>query len=146
DPGFQAAFRAARVEVLSGTVTRLVALTAKAVATLERNLSCDNPAAENRAAVAILEQARSGLDVLDLAAELAGVKRQREEVRRGRGGDGPAGGPPEGGGGAADGGGQPAAGPAAPGPGPADGAGGDAAGPVAGVPAAVFVSPDVAPL
>ena len=84
-PAFQEAYRAARQEVLERTVARLLAVTGQAVATLERNLSCGKPGEQTRAAVAILEHAARGVEVLDLAGQLAALRAEMEAMRHGNG-------------------------------------------------------------
>jgi hypothetical protein len=81
-PGFAAAYRAARQQVLDRTVGRLLSTTDKAVQALDRNLTCGAAHAEIRAAVAVLEHAARGVGLLDLAAEVAAIKRQLEELNR----------------------------------------------------------------
>src|SRR5437016_3716175 len=66
-PAFKRAYAQAREEVLERTVARLLSVTAKAVEALERNLNCNHPGPEIRAAVAILDHALKGSEVLDLA-------------------------------------------------------------------------------
>jgi hypothetical protein len=51
-------------------------LCGQAVETLGRNLACGRPTAENRAAVAILEQATRGVELLDLAARVEALEAQ----------------------------------------------------------------------
>ena len=65
-PAFKRAYAQAREEILERTVVQLLSVTAKAVATLERNLNCEEPGPEIRAAVAILDHALKGSEVLDL--------------------------------------------------------------------------------
>jgi hypothetical protein len=70
-PEFAAEYAAARRLVLEGSVARLLAATGRAVETLERNLDADRPGDQIRAAVAILEHAHKGVEVLDLEARIA---------------------------------------------------------------------------
>jgi hypothetical protein len=79
-PAFDAAYRAARRAVLERTINGVVRATARALATLERALGCGTPGVEVRAAVAILDQAREGLVLFDLAAEVEALKAWRAEV------------------------------------------------------------------
>jgi hypothetical protein len=83
-PEFQAAYRQARQEVVERTVARLLALTGKAVETLDRNLTCGRPAAEIRAAELALAQGYKGVEVLDLAQEVEELKRLIQEMRHGQ--------------------------------------------------------------
>jgi hypothetical protein len=75
-PLFKEKFRQARARILEGTVNRLLALNGAALDGLEGNLTCGNPAAVNRAAELILAHSKSGLETLDLAAQLAEIKGQ----------------------------------------------------------------------
>lgn len=67
---FQIAYRDTRKDILENTVAKLQGIAFAAVDTLERNLNCENPSAEIRAASIILEQAAKGVEVLDLAVRL----------------------------------------------------------------------------
>ena len=65
-PDFAAAYRAARRQVVERAVSELQAACGEAVETLKRNLHCENPAVEIRAAQIILEQAIKGVELIDL--------------------------------------------------------------------------------
>jgi hypothetical protein len=78
-PEFAAAYARARREVLERTVARLLKATGKAVDTLEVNLVAERPSDQIRAAVAILEHAGRGVELLDLAERLAEVERRLAE-------------------------------------------------------------------
>jgi hypothetical protein len=67
---FLVAYRAARRGILENTVAKLQSIVFAAVDTLERNLNCENPAVEIRAAAIILEQSIKGLEMLDIEARL----------------------------------------------------------------------------
>jgi hypothetical protein len=82
-PEFKAAYAQARMEILDRTVARLLESSGQAIDTLLRNLTCADPGPEIRAAVAILDHARRGVEVLDLAAEVADLREQLEVMRRG---------------------------------------------------------------
>jgi hypothetical protein len=82
-PRFLAAFRRAQREILDRTVAQLVAVSGEAVQTLRRNLACGKPAAEIRAAGAILERMDRGLQTANLAAEVEDLRRQLSEARHG---------------------------------------------------------------
>lgn len=75
-PEFQAAYRAARQSVLERVVARLLNSCGKALDTLDRNMSCGSPGAENKAAELVLTQALKGLEVLDHAERLAEVEKR----------------------------------------------------------------------
>jgi hypothetical protein len=78
-PEFKAAFAAARASLLERTVVLLLGATRKSVETLEINLSAERPGDQIRAAVAILEHASRGVELLDLAERLAEVERRLAE-------------------------------------------------------------------
>lgn len=66
DENFLIYYRRARRGILENTVAKLQSVTYKAIETLERNLTCENPAAEIRSAQIILEQSVKGLEMLDV--------------------------------------------------------------------------------
>src|SRR5262245_14449558 len=82
EPEFLAAYRQARRQVVEGAVSRLQKATGAAVRCLKRNLTCGNVGAEIRAALGILDHALKAVEVMDLAQQLAELKRQVEEVRQ----------------------------------------------------------------
>ena len=87
DAAFVAKFREARNAILQTTVARLQSLAGEAVETLKKNLSCGNPGAENRAAVAILQLTVKGVETLDIAEKLEIVQlmlKREEEERSGK--------------------------------------------------------------
>jgi hypothetical protein len=63
-------YRKTRRGVLENTIARLQSLTFSAIDTLEKNLNCENPAIENRAAQIIIEQSLKGLELLDVENRL----------------------------------------------------------------------------
>jgi hypothetical protein len=75
-PTFQAAYRDARRQIVEGAVTRLQQLTTGAVLTLNRNLSCGNPAVEVRASQIILDQALRGVELGEVLQRLGELERQ----------------------------------------------------------------------
>jgi hypothetical protein len=86
DKAFVEKFREARNSILENTVARLQSLAGEAVETLKKNLTCGNPAAENRAAQMILEQTVKGVETLDILQKLEDVKAMLkfDEEQRGR--------------------------------------------------------------
>src|SRR5262249_22596851 len=82
-PGVQRLYPEARPQVLEGAVGRLQQAGNRAVDALLRNLNCDRPAVEIRAAVAVLNEAYRGLEVLDLESELAELRAKLEGRRHG---------------------------------------------------------------
>jgi hypothetical protein len=81
-PAFAAAYAAARRQVLEQAVVRLVGVTGEAVDTLAANLGADRPGDQIRAAVAILEHAHKGVEVLDLEQRLSALEAAHRLRRR----------------------------------------------------------------
>jgi nitrogen-specific signal transduction histidine kinase len=81
DPGFVAAYRQARRQVVEAAVAQLQRATSNAVATLERNLDCKNPSVEVRAAATILERATKAVELVDLAERVEELERLLKEVQ-----------------------------------------------------------------
>jgi hypothetical protein len=117
DPEFQEAYRQARAEILERTVARLLVLSGKALDALERNLTCGQPAAENRAAELILEPSEKGHESLDLAWQLAELRAELEATQHGHSNHPPPVGADPGADSAAGGWLEPGPGPLSPGPG-----------------------------
>jgi hypothetical protein len=69
-PGFRAAYRALRRELVEHALAKVQAAAGDAVETLRRNLACGHPGSEIRAAVAIIEHAIKAVEVLDLHQRL----------------------------------------------------------------------------
>ena len=70
DAEFQKEFRAARRVIFEQNIVRLQSLHAGAVAALERNLNCENPSVEVRAAQIIIEGNRKDFETLDILERL----------------------------------------------------------------------------
>ncbi len=70
DAEFQTEFRAARRVLFEQNIVRLQSLHAGAVDTLERNLNCENPSVEVRAAQIIIEGSRKDFETLDILQRL----------------------------------------------------------------------------
>jgi hypothetical protein len=84
-PDFQAAYRAARRQVVERAVSELQAATGEAVEALKRNLHCENPAVEIRAAQIILEQAVKGVELMDLQERVERLEALLESQEKARG-------------------------------------------------------------
>jgi hypothetical protein len=80
DAEFQAGYRQARAVAFQAALGRLQGLAGRAVETLERNLEAEGEGVQVRAAVAVLELAKTS-SADDLAERLAGIERQLEELR-----------------------------------------------------------------
>lgn len=74
DAEFQKDFRAARRTVFEQNIARLQSLHAGAVDTLERNLNCENPSVEVRAAQIIIEGNRKDFETLDILERLEKIE------------------------------------------------------------------------
>jgi hypothetical protein len=70
DADFQKEFRAARRVVFEQNIVRLQSLHTGAVDALERNLNCENPSVEVRAAQIIIEGNRKDFETLDILERL----------------------------------------------------------------------------
>ncbi len=83
-PEFEAAYRAARRQVVEQAISKLQGATKYAVATLGKNLSCGNPAVEVRAASIILEQAVKGVELIDLQERVERLETLLAEQEKGK--------------------------------------------------------------
>ena len=79
DENFLKHYRKARRGILENTVAKLQSVTYQAIETLERNLTCENPAAEIRSAQIVLEQSLKGLEILDIENRLESVEESLKE-------------------------------------------------------------------
>ena len=82
DPGFRAAYGAARRQLLEHALARLHKASAKAVGALVKALRADKDGDRIRAALGILDRATAGyelLDVLDRIESLEAVARRQEQ-------------------------------------------------------------------
>jgi hypothetical protein len=70
DAEFQTEFRAARRSVFEQNIIRLQSLHAGAIDALERNLTCEIPACEIRAAAIVIEGSRKDFETLDILSRL----------------------------------------------------------------------------
>ncbi len=70
DAEFQKEFRAARRVIFEQNIARLQSLHAGAVAALERNLTCENPSSEIRAAQIVIESNRKDFENFEILARL----------------------------------------------------------------------------
>jgi hypothetical protein len=79
EPAFLAAYRAARRQVVEEAVALIQRVAGAAVAALHKNLTCDRPAVEVAAAVAILDRAIKGIELADLAETVEELLRRDKE-------------------------------------------------------------------
>jgi hypothetical protein len=82
-PEFRRLYQDARRRVVDDAVAGVQRLCARAVEALGRNLDCDRPAVEIRAAVAVLNEAYRGMELLDLESEVAELRAKLEGRRHG---------------------------------------------------------------
>ena len=75
-PKFATAYASARRAVLTQVIGGLVCATTDALTTLRRNLTCGQPGAEVRAAVALIDAAVKGEEMLLALGELAQLREQ----------------------------------------------------------------------
>ena len=74
DPGFAAAYRAARQLIVEHAVGLLQRATGSAVAALHRNLSCGRPGAEIAAANHLLEKSLQAVEQFDVLTRLEALE------------------------------------------------------------------------
>jgi DNA-binding transcriptional MerR regulator len=79
DADFQKEFRAARRMVFEQNIVRLQSLHTGAVDALERNLNCENPSVEVRAAQIILEGNRKDFETLDILERLEAIENEHNK-------------------------------------------------------------------
>lgn len=70
DKDFLKDYRSARRATVESAITQIQKATAEAVETLCKNLHCENPAVEVRAAQIILENAVKGVELIDVIERL----------------------------------------------------------------------------
>jgi AcrR family transcriptional regulator len=76
DIDFQAEYRSAQRQVVERSIAVLQAATSQAVETLRRNLNCQNPSAEIRAATAILDNSFRGLELYEFSERLGKIENE----------------------------------------------------------------------
>lgn len=79
DAAFQTEFRASRRVVFEQNIVRLQSLNRSAVDTLERNLNCENPSVEVRAAQIIIEGSRKDFETLDILERLEKIENEHQK-------------------------------------------------------------------
>ncbi len=79
DAEFQKEFRAARRVVFEQNIIRLQSLHGNAVDTLERNLTCENPSVEVRAAQIVIEGSRKDFETLDILERLETLENEHQK-------------------------------------------------------------------
>jgi hypothetical protein len=81
EQAFLTAYRDARRQEVEAAVSLLQRIAAKAVATVHRNLDCNKPAVEVKAAVAIIDRALRGVELLELVERVEELER-RDQARK----------------------------------------------------------------
>jgi AcrR family transcriptional regulator len=76
---FIAEYRQARRATVENAITQIQQATGEAVETLKKNLHCENPAAEIRAAQIILDNAIKGVELIDVIERLENLENVIEE-------------------------------------------------------------------
>jgi AcrR family transcriptional regulator len=79
DKEFIAEYRQARRATVENAITQIQQATGEAVETLKKNLHCENPAAEIRAAQIILDNAIKGVELIDVIERLENLENAIEE-------------------------------------------------------------------
>jgi DNA-binding NarL/FixJ family response regulator len=82
-PGFVAALRAGRQEILDATLGVLLQQAPKAALTLFTLQDCDEPTVRARAALGVLDRVLKAVEVTDLNEQLAELRSRIEELNRG---------------------------------------------------------------
>jgi hypothetical protein len=80
-PDFRDAYRAAQKQVIEAAVNRLRNTLDKAAEALERNLTCDRPATQVRAAIAVFDTLFKGVDHLELVGRIEALEQQAEAAK-----------------------------------------------------------------
>jgi hypothetical protein len=79
DAEFQKEYKTARRIIFEQNIVRLQSLHASAVETLERNLTCNNPSVEVRAAQIIIEGTRKDFETLDILTRLEKIEDEHQK-------------------------------------------------------------------
>lgn len=85
DATFTARYRTARRQAVEQATGRLQRMMNDAVDALERNLSCENPAVEIRAAQLVIEQGIRGVELMDLQERIERLEQMLEMQGKGQG-------------------------------------------------------------
>jgi len=75
---FRKEYRAARRIIFEENIGQLQQLHARAIEAVERNLNCENPAVEVRAAAIVLEMTRKDFEIFDLLPRLEALENELE--------------------------------------------------------------------
>jgi len=78
NPEFQKEYRKARRALVENSIGQIQTATGEAVETLRKNLTCENPAVEVRAAQIILDTAYKGVELLDILERVEVLENELE--------------------------------------------------------------------
>lgn len=79
DEDFRKEYRTARRNLVENSIGQIQAATGEAVETLRRNLSCENPSVEVRAAQIILDSAYKGVEIVDILERVEILENELEK-------------------------------------------------------------------
>lgn len=79
DKDFHAEYRSARQVIFEQNIIRLQSLHSDAVSTVERNLNCENPSVEVRAAQIIIEGTRKDFETLNILERLEALENEYQK-------------------------------------------------------------------
>lgn len=78
DKDFLKEYRAARRQIVETSISRMQKASGEAVETLIKNLHCENPSVENRAAQLIIENSVKAIETLDILERLEILENESE--------------------------------------------------------------------
>ena len=78
EPDFIYEYRDARRQSVEAAISKLQAITTRAVDTLARNLDCENPAVETRTAQIVLDSAMKGIELIDIVERLESIESEHK--------------------------------------------------------------------
>lgn len=79
DSEFLKEYRAARRQIVEASLSKMQKATDVAVETLIKNLNCENPAVENRAAQLIIENSVKAVETLDILERLEILENEHQK-------------------------------------------------------------------
>ncbi len=79
DTEFKTEYNAARRRIFEQNIFKLQSLHNQAVETLERNLNCENPSVEVRAAQIVIESNRKDFETFDILERLEQLENERQK-------------------------------------------------------------------
>ena len=78
EPEFNAEYRASRRLLVENSIARIQGLTGQALETLARNLHCENPSVEVRAAQILIDNAIRGVEITDILERLEALENEHQ--------------------------------------------------------------------